>query len=265
MTEITSAETHRREHEWLRVAFDDEDRTMAFQQALRNLTVKPALLGPLIAVGEFRAGRTLIPELSEGAEFLARLGEYFLASGDDTFARAMMPRARASFAANAASLDAETLRALVALAEAVGDSQLKFDAGSRMPAAPAPVLATDPITAFVKRELGYAPDAPRGRLQLRPLIARSLRTRRIDNIHIGDALISVAVERTADALRFRIAQTAGAFPVRLILEPLLEFPVTGAAVDGVDADLEFRPVGDRILVPVQIVLDDVRDVVLSIA
>jgi hypothetical protein len=265
MTDITAAEAHRRESEWLRVVFDDEDRTMVFEQALRNLTVKPAQLGPLIAVGEFRAARTLIPELSDATQFLVRLGEYFLASGDDAFARAMMPRVRASFAAHAARLDADTLRALVAVAEATGDSQLKFDAGSRIAAAPALVPATDPITAFVKRELGYAPDAPKGRLQLRPLVTTSLRTRHIDNLHIGDAVISVAVERTAHALRFRIAQTAGAYPVRLILEPLLEFPVTGAAVDGVEANLEFRPVGDRILVPVQIVLDDAREVVLRTA
>lgn len=262
MTDITSAEARRREREWLHVEFDDAVRTAAFRQSVRALSATAADLEPLIAVGELRAARDLIPTLEDAAEFVTRFGEYFMASGDAAFARAMAARAASALEQARGRLAADALHALVAAAEAIADRTLAANSTAAIRAAGPRTHGTHPVCAFVRDELGYSPDAAKGRLRLQPVVERTLRLLNVDNIHIGDALVSLRVERS-DVLRFTASQTSGAFPVRLILEPVLDFPVSRAFVDGKEADLEFRPHGERVIVPVQIVLDDQREVVLE--
>ena len=72
--------------------------------------------------------------------------------------------------------------------------------------------------------------------------------------------------RDGDRHAFRLEQEEGAVPVTVVFEPMLPAPRLAAArVDGVDAELDSRPHGERMLVPVQIVLDAERVVELDVA
>jgi hypothetical protein len=116
----------------------------------------------------------------------------------------------------------------------------------------------DVITSAVYGTLGYEPDAPKGRLVLRPQIEPEWSRLHIENVHMGDALIALKYARAEDGMQFEIVQVAGAYPVRLIFEPILSVPVLKAFVDDAPASLDFKPHGDRIIIPVQIMLDDRR-------
>jgi hypothetical protein len=63
--------------------------------------------------------------------------------------------------------------------------------------------------------------------------------------------------------RYTVVQDAGPVPIRLIFEPALSMataavPTVTASVDGVAASLDMRRIGNRIVTPVQVVLDDER-------
>lgn len=114
------------------------------------------------------------------------------------------------------------------------------------------------ITAVTQDLLGFAPDAERGRLTLRPWLPAGWTRFNAENIRVGDALVALEYENSGDACRFTITQTAGAMPVRLILEPALADRRWQPVVDATVADLDVKPVGDRIILPVQIMLDERR-------
>ena len=130
----------------------------------------------------------------------------------------------------------------------------------------APYTETDPapfVVPLFMGMLGIEPDAARNRLRIRPQLPAHWDTATIERIRIGDALVSLDYRRepTASGMlhRFTAEQTTGAVPVRLILEPVLAgTAVVAAAVDGTPAALVPRPFGTRILVPVQVVLDETR-------
>jgi hypothetical protein len=112
--------------------------------------------------------------------------------------------------------------------------------------------------------LGAAPDATRHRLRLRPYATRSWTTWSVNELRVGDARVDVSFVRTADGVTVAADQTAGAFPLQLVLELVLSETRVGAvAVDGRAATLDVRRHGAGLLVPVQLVLDDRR--VLTIA
>lgn len=117
---------------------------------------------------------------------------------------------------------------------------------------------TNPIVHFACGMLGFRPDAARGRLRLRPRLPDAWTFARIENLRIGDALISLRYDRTPRVVRFQIEQIAGAIPVRLIFEPIVRGRIETAAVDGVPADLNFIVMADEVMAPVQIMLDAVR-------
>jgi hypothetical protein len=112
-----------------------------------------------------------------------------------------------------------------------------------------------------ERLLGIEPDAPRGRIRLRPelgghaaLDARDLR--------FADGAVSLSCRRVGGAVEYRIAQEAGAMPFTALLEPVLPAAVR-ASVDGRAADLDARPHPRGVIVPVQLVLDDTRTLVVE--
>jgi hypothetical protein len=131
-------------------------------------------------------------------------------------------------------------------------------------AAPAP--PADRILAVAERLLGMRPDAARGRLRLRPAPPAEWDRLDAQRMHVGPATIDLAYRRTGDLHRFRIEQTTGPAPIRLILEPLLAIGrLRAATVDGAPATLAARRVADRVLVPLQIMLDHPREVELHAA
>src|SRR5688572_6148643 len=257
---VTKAEAQRRAREWLRIEFEDADRTAAFEAAKQQLTPdRITCIEALIAIGEFGWVRAMLPAVGEPAEFLRLFGAYFTATADDGFARVSWPRVVAMTRIEEAPADEKTLRSLAIAAEAVGDRALAASLTERAGTTTrARSESHDLIPATVYETLGYAPDAPKGRLLLRPQIDPVWNRLHVENLHIGDALIAMEYSRVDRHMEFALTQVAGAYPIRLIFEPILSMRVEKAFVDGTGANLDFRPHGDRIVIPVQIMLDDRR-------
>lgn len=106
--------------------------------------------------------------------------------------------------------------------------------------------------------LGIEADAERGRIMLRPRLPDDWKDVVVRNIRIGDAAITMHYQEDGNVRRFTLSQTSGAYPIRLIFEAALVPPVRFAFVDGALATLDSRPVDNRIVMPVQIMLDDTR-------
>ncbi|MBX6366022.1 MAG: hypothetical protein IRZ00_19415 [Gemmatimonadetes bacterium] len=132
------------------------------------------------------------------------------------------------------------------------------DAGLDDAAATARVLA-----AFCYGLLGTEPDAPRHRLRLRPQLPDAWDAAEVLRIRLGEASLTLHCRRDGQHHRFEVVPEAGPVPVRVILEPALPGRLRTARVDGVDAQLDPRPFGERILVPVQLVVDHARTVELE--
>ncbi len=122
------------------------------------------------------------------------------------------------------------------------------------------------VAPLVYGLLGAEPDAVKGRLRLRPQIPAAWDRLEARRLRMGDAAVSLDYRREGDRHTFRLEQEAGAVPVTVIFEPLLPARrLVAARVDGRPAELDPRPLGERMLVPVQLVLDAERMVVLDVA
>lgn len=125
------------------------------------------------------------------------------------------------------------------------------------------VSAGRAVVGFVGGLMGVGPDATRNRLRLRPAIPETWNRLAVRHLRVGRAAVTMDYDRTGARHCFRIEQSAGAVPLTLIFEPALPGSLRSAAVDGRAAVLDPRRFGDRQIVPVQLVLDDVRTVVLE--
>ncbi|MBR9989888.1 MAG: hypothetical protein KFH98_09045 [Gemmatimonadetes bacterium] len=132
------------------------------------------------------------------------------------------------------------------------------------------------ILDVVSGTLGIEPDAARGRLRLRPRLDR-LDELDVRQIRFGDGSVSLSavftagptsggpdtVDRGGDRLVIRVEQEAGSMPMTVLLEPFVR-RVGTATVDGRPADLAPQSVAGAVTVPVQLVLDEARTLVLSV-
>jgi hypothetical protein len=118
--------------------------------------------------------------------------------------------------------------------------------------------AADTTLAFVHGMLGAQPDAPRGRLRLRICLPEWIDYMVVHNLRLGDAMLSLRYAREATNIRYQIEQFAGAMPVRLIFEPTFTQRIQSVDVDGVSASLSLQQQEDRIVAPMQLMLDDAR-------
>ncbi len=127
-----------------------------------------------------------------------------------------------------------------------------------------PRLAASVATTLVHGLLGVDPDAPRNRLALRPRIPRDWDELTVLNIAMADALIDLHYERKGARHTYRLYQTTGRAPVRAIFEPaLMASAIFAASVDGAGAVLAPRPFGGGLVVPLQVVLDRERTLILD--
>lgn len=112
--------------------------------------------------------------------------------------------------------------------------------------------------------LGIEPDAERGRLRFRLHVPAAWPRWGAVNIHIGDAAVDLHVVRDATDITISVDQARGALPLTLILEPTVHAPVEACFVDGQDAELTLRRLPDRVIVPVQLVLEVPRELRISL-
>lgn len=111
------------------------------------------------------------------------------------------------------------------------------------------------VEEFVFGMLGYQPDAEKGRLQLRPKFPSAWSFAHVENIRVGDALVSLRFERAESYLKYELEQVSGSMPVRLIFAPVVSMPFAKVLVDGVEAHLNISSVSGDVVAPVQIMLD----------
>jgi hypothetical protein len=142
----------------------------------------------------------------------------------------------------------------------VGLLDRRANAGAADPAWPAALAAA----TLVHGLLGVEPDAARHRLTLRPQIPAAWHHMEVRQLAMGDALFSLDYRRTGPRHEFVVEQTAGAVPVNLVFEPAIAMRALGAVtVDGEAAQLDAKPFGERMLAPVQLVLDHTRTLVVE--
>jgi hypothetical protein len=144
--------------------------------------------------------------------------------------------------------------------------------GQGLPVHPDPAGCPDraldmalPVSAFIYGVVGAFPDAPRGRLVLRPRPEPGWSSLAVRRLAVGEAAVTMEYRVEDRTHRFVVHQDRGGSPLQLVLEP--ELPggrVAAATVDGVAADLEPVEAGDRWRVPVQIALDHTRTVMVEL-
>lgn len=121
------------------------------------------------------------------------------------------------------------------------------------------------VAPLVYGLLGAEPDAMRHRLRLRPQPPVAWDWLDVERLRVGDAEVALRYHRDGARHTFIAEQTSGPVPLRLVLEPALPARRLAAArVDGRDAQLDARPFGERLLVPVQIVLDHERSLEIDV-
>lgn len=271
----------RKQAEQLRVECSDRDAEEVLAEAIdrvpgfstpydipaadRRLVVGIASL----AIGDRDFSRALIGKL-EQEDYLVLSARYFLWSGFEVLLRAQLPRINEVVAQCEPFVElhdlAIALESIGANAEATAVRARATDAQRRMlpdweaednnwlPAgAPA-----DTVNVFVHTMLGVAPDAARGRLRLRPHFPDWMERVKVHNLRMADALITMEFERIGNETRYVVEQTAGSMPVRLIFEPRFAHMIADVDIDGVRADLQLQPMGNGVVAPVQLMLDNAR-------
>ncbi|HSH44378.1 MAG TPA: hypothetical protein VK966_00845 [Longimicrobiales bacterium] len=120
------------------------------------------------------------------------------------------------------------------------------------------------VGRVVRGLLGAEPDATRGRLVLRPRPEEHGFS--AGGIMVGKAVVTLHYSRAGSRHTFRLTQERGGAPVNVVLEPALPGErLVSAMVDGQPAELDPRREGDRVVVPVQLVVDHPREVALELA
>ncbi|HWV58153.1 MAG TPA: hypothetical protein VNZ57_11940, partial [Longimicrobiales bacterium] len=123
----------------------------------------------------------------------------------------------------------------------------------------AAIRAAAVVLPFMHGMMGAEPDAVRHRLVLKPRLPVPWARFQVDRITLGDASIALEYQLDGDRHEFRLTQDTGAVPIRVIFEPALPVgTLRRTFIDGHEAELDTRRVGDRIAAPVQIVLDHDR-------
>lgn len=244
-----------------------------FADAVETLRSMPLALEtgslPLIEArllcGDFEAVARLLTDAAPHPALplaVARLHDW---SGDLHTLTRVFPAVRAALERiDEPGLRRATWIALQRAATDFGDTALAATLARRARVEPAAAALPDVGPAGVvlatARLFGPEPDAFRGRITLRPNAAdhTSIAVR---DLRFADGSLSLTVERTRDALSCTIEQESGATPFTVLLEPVVD-KVDSAEVDGRPARLDVRPVPGGFTAPVQLVLDDVRNVVL---
>jgi len=114
------------------------------------------------------------------------------------------------------------------------------------------------IAAYLRSNLIIEADAERGRLVLQPRVTEKTGNYTAHNIAVGEARVRLDFERAENGCRFLVRQTAGSYPIRLILQPALPSTPQHCFVDMKPALLDARAVAEGVVVPVQIMLDEQR-------
>jgi hypothetical protein len=273
--------TPRRRAEQLRIECNDADAQEILADAIDKL---PGFHAPpnipaadrrlqigiaALCIGDREFSRALFRELT-GPEYLLLVARHFLWSGDDGVLRRELGRIdqeltktetfaelhelAVALESIGAGAEASAVRAKAANAQRrLLPDWDQHDCNELPAASPA-----DTVNVFMHGLLGAAPDAARGRLRLRVCLPDWIDRLKVFNLRMADALVELRFISQDGAHQYVIEQVAGAMPVRLIFEPTFTKLVVSATVDDTNAELDLQPHGQRIVAPVQIMLDNRR-------
>lgn len=249
---------------------------------LRTAAPSPAL--PMFVARYVRWSGDLRSAAAAWSHVVASLEPPFTEQLDPSLRRASLT----AIAPTATDLGEAVLAArLLALARQIGT---EVHAGGAPPAEADGDRDVQLVSDVAFNTLGIDPDAARGRLRLRPRLDETddLTAR---NIRFADGSVSIHAVRERDVLTIRVEQDAGSIPITLLLEPFVRG--TGpATVDGQPADLVPQKAtanapqpgslmtpregaagpgagaaqthaASGTIIPVQLVLDEVRTLVIS--
>ena len=234
------------------------------------------LLDARLACGDFDSVRVLLGAALPDPALPLFVARYALWTGDLQSAAGAWGAVLASLDLTADPMSASLRRtASVEIAQTATDlgdaslaARLLGDARKAGPAegtpSPDPPADADPDSMMICdvafNILGLEPDAVRGRLRLRPRLDRFAEIEAL-NIRFADGSLGMSATRDQAAVVLRIEQASGAIPMTVLLEPFVDGPVS-AEVDGSPADLTPRTCDGGTIVPVQLVLDQARTLII---
>jgi hypothetical protein len=106
--------------------------------------------------------------------------------------------------------------------------------------------------------LGWDPDAPVGRLTLRPSFPLHIRAFTVHGLGVGDTRISLEYRREGADHIYAVEPLQGRVPATLVLEPRVASVVAEVRLDGQQVELNVKEYRDRTGPSVQIPLDGAR-------
>lgn len=240
--------------------------------AARDIT----LLDARLACGDFDSVRVLLGAAFPDPALPLFVARYAMWTGDLQSAAGAWAAVLASLDLPAGPMSASLRRtALIEIARTATDlgdaplsARLLGEARNAGPAeqtpSPDPPADADPDSMMICdvafNVLGLEPDAVRGRLRLRPRLDRFAGIEAL-NIRFADGSIGLSATRDESAVTLRIEQDSGAIPMTVLLEPFIDRPVS-AEVDGRRADLTPVSCDGGTIVPVQLVLDQARTLII---
>ena len=124
----------------------------------------------------------------------------------------------------------------------------------------ADVLAAELVLTFAHGLLGYAPDAPVGRIRLAPRLPVHVTSFTVTGLGLGDASLTLSYERIGAVHRFTIDPSFAAVPPLAVFEPEIPGTARSVRVDDAPAELDPRASENRTIVPVQIPIDGPRTI-----
>jgi hypothetical protein len=115
------------------------------------------------------------------------------------------------------------------------------------------------LATLARGLLGWAPDAPVGRVRLAPRLPGHLTRFAVEGLRVGDSAFRLRYGKEEGVRRFALEPTAGAAPATVVLEPVLDLAtVDGVRLEGEEVELEVRDTPGGLVVPIQLPLEGPR-------
>ena len=231
--------------------------------------------------------------------FLRLIVRYFDSIGDISYVRSHWPVVRNAVSRAANSLGRSASQALSEVAGAIGEAPDAARWKSAAEAAPVagiggpdwtgwnenidqkaadwleragrlapgdPEAAARLVADLAGGLLGWEPDASRNRVRLRPAIPQAWSTLEVSNLRVGDSRIGLRYRRSSLSHTLVLTPLAGMVPVRVIFEPVIPAPaISQVSVDGKPATLDLQRRAGGWIIPMQVVLDHERTIVVEAA
>jgi hypothetical protein len=126
------------------------------------------------------------------------------------------------------------------------------------------LLSARLVRSWVEGVFGARPDASYGRVRLSPSIGPSLNRLRLQNLKVGDSMLTVDCRRSGTDFTFELRQSEGRTPLNVVFEPLVPLQgIDSVRIGGEVATVDQTAEGSGIRLRCQFPLDPSR--ILTVA